>query len=526
MSKFIKLKKSMKTWKKNKFLKRFSVQFLVLFLLTGLNWTGFWAIGSTVAFFNDTETSSENGFTAGSLDFDLSVHEFESFIEFGGIVSKTTVLVNGGGMDFQYILEADDIVDEDGLCDALNLQAKLNGVEQYNGDLMSLATSASTTLGTWKFNIELPVDEDSFTSGEECQFDVVFKGWQTNVGSYEDGGFSDEERMSFTITAGKMVVLNEFLPHPDGIAYGFDFGSDSDDMPQGEWVELYNNSTEAVDLAGWYLRDSTDGDGNKTNITALNTAPASTTIAGKSWLVIYMNDAIYNNTGDTVRLFDDENVLVDSHSYDVSDFCEIEPSPGASNSEDAFGGDCADVPPNKSYARIPDGIGEWVDPIPTPGGVNVLETSVPTSDFSGGSVGFEETVVTEEFPVTEELPAEEELPTPGEENSIVETEEEITTDDNLSDDNLDEPVGEEATTDVEEGVVIEEETVDGEEEIITDEETVVDEEIVTEEEVATEEEPVVVEEEVVPEPTPEPEPEPEADSAGSPEPEPESVPEV
>lgn len=513
--------KEMKKSKKNKseFLKRFSIQFLVLVLLTGLNWTGFWAIGSTVAFFNDTETSSENGFTAGYLDFDLSVHEFESFIGLGEIVSKNTVLVNSGGMDFQYTLETEEVSDADGLCDALNLQAKLNGVEQYDGDLISLLTPVSTTLGTWKFNIELPVDEDSFSNGEECQFDVVFKGWQTNVGSYNDGGFTDEERMSFTITAGQMVVLNEFLPNPDGIAYGFDFGSDSDDMPQGEWVELYNNSTEAVDLTGWYLRDSTPGDGNKTDITTFNTAPATTTITGKGWLVVYMNQAIYNNTGDTVRLFNDDHVLVDSHSYAVSDFCEIEPSPGASNSEDAFGGDCADVPPNKSYARIPDGIGEWVDPIPTPGGVNVLETSVFAPSYSGGSVDFEEVVV-ETVP-----PVEEELPTPGEENNITETtetEEETTTEDEAvidteeevviegetaTDENLDEPIEEE--TPVEDEPIVEDAV---EEEIVVEEE-----ETIVEEETATEEEPVVVEEEIVVEPEPQPEPEAEPEAEPTPE---------
>jgi len=32
------------------------------------------------------------------------------------------------------------------------------------------------------------------------------------------------------------VVLNEFLPNPDGI-----FGDDGDDAPFGEWIELYNN---------------------------------------------------------------------------------------------------------------------------------------------------------------------------------------------------------------------------------------------------------------------------------------------
>lgn len=446
-----------------KSLKKVMTSLAIFMLVVGMNFTGLWAVGTTVAYFNDIETASNNELTAGYLDFSLSEYTFESSIGLDETISKNTVLVNGGGMDFQYTLEAEEIADVDGFCGALNLQAKLNGVAQYDGNLMSLATPASTVLGTWQFNIELPVDETSFINGEECQFDVVFKGWQTNVASYDDGGFNDEERMTFTITAGKMVVLNEFLPNPDGFAYGFDFGNDSDDMPQGEWVELYNNSTGAIDLAGWYLRDATEGEGNKTNITALNTAPATTTIAGKSWLVVYMNKAIYNNTGDTVRLFDDSNTLVDSHTYDVSDFCEIEPSPGASNSEDAFEGDCPNVPPNKSYARIPDGIGDWVDPIPTPGGVNILENEAGEYIYSESSISFEEIMVEQE-----EVLINEETTTPGEENAIAE--EEVITE------------GEEATV-TEEETIVEEEATNDAEEITVEEETVVEEETIIEENV-------------------------------------------
>ena len=452
--------------------RRIMIPFIVLMLVVSINLTGLWAVGTTIAYYNDTETSGGNVFTADSLDFSLTHYSFESNIGLDETVSKNTVIVNSGGMDFQYTLEAEEMADEDGFCDALDLQAKLNGVEQYEGDLMSLATSASTTLGTWKFNIELPVDEDSFINGEECQFDVVFRGWQTNVASYGDGGFSDEERMSFTITAGKMVVLNEFLPRPDGEAYGFDFGNDSSDMPQGEWIELYNNSTESIDVAGWYTRDATDGEVNKVIITASNTSPATTIIPGKGWLVVYMNKPILNNTGDTVRLFNGDDVLVDSHTYAVSDFCEMEPTPDDDNSTDAEGGDCDNVPSNKSYARIPDGIGDWVDPIPTPGKVNVLEEEVSPLfsafvDASGSGAGTEEIVIEET--VIEET-------TDNTDEVIVEEEEMI----------VDEPV-----TEDEEVITEEDETVIEEEAIIGDDE-------------------VVVEEETVVEPEPEPQPSPEA----------------
>ena len=34
------------------------------------------------------------------------------------------------------------------------------------------------------------------------------------------------------------------------------------------------------------------------------------------------------------------------------------------------------VPVDKSHARIPDGAKHWVDPFPTPGGPNILESEI------------------------------------------------------------------------------------------------------------------------------------------------------
>ncbi len=419
---------------------------VILLLLGLLNFSGLGVVIETLAYYNDTETSSGNAHIAGSLDFALTETSYEDTIRSAETVSFSSILLNSGTLDWQYTLEAEKISGDDDFCSALNLEAELNGSEKHDNSLLALDVPASSTLGTWTFDITLPVNATGVAHGDTCKVDFVYKGWQTEIPLYEDSGFTDEERVSVTLTA-RMIVLNEFLPRPDGVAYSFDFGDDSSDMPRGEWVELYNNSTESVDVAGWYTRDSTDGAGNKVVITALNTSPDTTIIGGKSWLVVYMNKPILNNTGDTVRLFDDADNLIDSHSYDDPDFCEIEPTPGDENSTDASGS-CSSVPPNKSYARIPDGIGEWVDPIPTPGGVNRLgemeevivtentgssQASVPADEntdpisefiaeviefFNGGNeeiiapVSEEEIIITPEETVVTEEPAEENITEP------------------------------------------------------------------------------------------------------------------
>jgi uncharacterized repeat protein (TIGR01451 family) len=142
------------------------------------------------------------------------------------------------------------------------------------------------------------------------------------------------------------ILINEFLPNPAG--------SDGALMPDGEWVELYNNSGADLDVAGWWLYDNKNT--HELEITNLNTDTGSTLIPNGGFMVVYRDgdlDFALNNTGgDSVRLFDGptgSGNLIDSYAYNVS------------------------APEGKSFARVPDGSPHWVDPIPTPGEPNILE---------------------------------------------------------------------------------------------------------------------------------------------------------
>jgi len=354
-------------------IKKSILKIIVILIIVGLNWTGLLAVGKTLAYFFDNENSNANIYQASILDFSLTSSNLNKFIGLTEKLFLGSVLTDSGSLDFQYTVASEKISGSDDFCNALELEAELNGIEKHDDGLMSFDVLVSTMLGSWSFGIKLPVTATNISHGETCEVDLVFKGWQTDVATYEDGGFSDEERIHLKFTS-RMVVLNEFLPNPNGLVpdYGFDFGEDSDSKPQGEWVELYNNSDVNHDLAGWYIWDASGDDLNKIFITNLNTQPAATIILGNSWLVVYMNKAVLDNTGDTVKLFNDSDTLIDSYAYTGdNDYCEIKPTPGGENTTTTTG-TCGGVPPNKSYARIPDGIGYWVDPVPTPGGPNRL----------------------------------------------------------------------------------------------------------------------------------------------------------
>lgn len=277
---------------------------------------------------------------------------------------------------------------------------------------------------------KLGIHKDTYGTSTAIVTGLIFVSTMLTGGSGETlAYFSDIERSVGNIfRAGlwqeepapdpQMVVINEFLPNPDGVAYGFDFGNDASNMPQGEWIELYNNGDVPINVAGWYLTDASGGVGNThAVIDATNTQPATTTIPAHGWLVVYLNKPSLNDTGDSIFLYTSTStgsVLVDSYTYDdPSDFCNLEPTPTDPNSTTTPTGtpgngpnaDCpqAQVAPNKSYARIPDGTGAFVDPIPTPGSFNIPDPEPVLEETQ------EEAIVPEDEPEkpTEEVVEEE-----------------------------------------------------------------------------------------------------------------------
>ena len=217
------------------------------------------------------------------------------------------------------------------------------------------------------------------------------------------------------------VVLNEFLPRPH---------DNSGVKPDGEWVELYNLSdTDTIDLAGYYLKDKLDpasGPSHKIYIENCRTNTGGTIIGPNGFLVVYAKgekgeegDSCnshgfeLNNAGDTVRLFNDEGEMIDYYSYDGSVYCSLTPTPGNPNENDLSGSCPGVVPKNKSFARVPDGTGPWYDPIPTPGGPNVLEEEQePIVDIQNenqnASLSFSETLGAVAGAITEFVLGEEE----------------------------------------------------------------------------------------------------------------------
>lgn len=250
----------------------------------------------------------------------------------------------------------------------LRLDALLAGVDDGNTAFDSLGLSATSTVSQALNAVEQIISdanspkaqldraqyvamrvytwyEDENPVRPECVLPGLGNGVLETGEECDDGNLIPWDGCS---AEGKReVVLNEILPDPAG--------SDNAPKPNGEWVELFNLTNKPISLENWALYDSIDT--HELLITTLNTDTGTTTIEAASHLVVYRNgdsDFSLNNTGDSVRLYtktiSQNGKLIDSFIYTGGK--------GEGN----------------TFARVPDGTGDWVDPCPTPGDENNEKT--------------------------------------------------------------------------------------------------------------------------------------------------------
>lgn len=211
------------------------------------------------------------------------------------------------------VFDSSDTIDDDG--DPLTYAWDFG-----DGVKNSLPSPEHAFLKKGVFTVKLAVNDGK----SEVKKEKVIKVVDVLVLAAETSGNEALPRLS-----GDEIIINELLPSPEG--------SDAD----GEWIELYNQGKDKVNLLSWKLDDSEGG-----------SKPYK--FLSDFWLeggMFYVLDRpesglALNNTGDAVRLYNNLDELVDEVEYGAA----------------AEG---------NSYARRADGSWVWTSVL-TPGEENVV----------------------------------------------------------------------------------------------------------------------------------------------------------
>lgn len=141
------------------------------------------------------------------------------------------------------------------------------------------------------------------------------------------------------------LAINEYMPDPSG--------DDIAPMPEGEWIEIYNDLDQAVDMTGFVLYDAMDN--HSLPITSDNSEGGDTIVRPHAYKTVYRNGNVrfsLNNSGpERVRLADgfisSGGILLDESQYLDS------------------------IPEGQSLKRVPDHVGSFIVGAPSKGMANL-----------------------------------------------------------------------------------------------------------------------------------------------------------
>jgi len=121
-----------------------------------------------------------------------------------------------------------------------------------------------------------------------------------------DGDLSSTDYLTvkvLEIDYSQNIIINEILPNPEG--------SDTASSPKGEWIEIYNQSSQKINLTEWQLDDLISS-GSKPY-----TIDSETFIEPNGYLTFYYSQTkiCLNNKGDEVNLITPQGEIVSTCSY-------------------------------------------------------------------------------------------------------------------------------------------------------------------------------------------------------------------
>jgi len=208
------------------------IKILATILIFSFNLSPILEISKTFAYYSDTETSLDNTFQAGTLDFHLEGGDWlpeENAVNLqpGDSVSTTISVIKDGSLDFVY--SASTSIDTGNsnteFCNALSLKVELATSTLYDGPLSSLSFSSFSPVlisgdrDDLTFTLNLSSSYSPPQNGASCVFTFIFRGWQENLsfgqGFYDEEEIENEIQNGGSTTSGYSPIADSYVNQGD-----------------------------------------------------------------------------------------------------------------------------------------------------------------------------------------------------------------------------------------------------------------------------------------------------------------------
>lgn len=171
------------------------------------------SVGSTISYFNDVEKTIGNFLQADPLSFKVAIENENATSTSArvdissGKASITPIMTPDADSEpIQYFVKTVVTGGDLNFCE--NLRVFSTWPFPYDGNLNSLVTSTSTSVGAWTLNLTL-LDANTF-SNKSCTIDLVYEGW--NADAQYGKGYRDTKTISLTFFVPEIVPESSTIP--------------------------------------------------------------------------------------------------------------------------------------------------------------------------------------------------------------------------------------------------------------------------------------------------------------------------
>jgi len=235
---------------------RLLMKLVAIILVVSINSIGLFNIGATLGYYGDKESSDENIFQAGSVDFIATTTPQQDPLAISLNMEPWTTTSRSYSVHplasnpFQYFASTTITDGDRDFCEGIQATFKQGTGTLFTGSFSNLITATTTTFED--FSLDATTGAGNFQN-KFCNFDIDFNGWQTRHNLPSLTGYSDRESATSTLASWGFRI-NKVYYDVDSV-HGSETGNGSN-----EWVEIYNQTDTALDLSDWKICDNNSCD--------------------------------------------------------------------------------------------------------------------------------------------------------------------------------------------------------------------------------------------------------------------------
>ena len=192
--------------------------------------------------------------------------EVEGKVMPGETVLKEIFIEKYEGLNFQHVIEVEQVSGDTDFCEALKVEAYLNNSLKYSGFLLDMSVDPTSFLDPFdKWMLYIGLDENALSSLSEqtCDFEYIISGWQENI-SVQGGGFSDIEKILDSVESGEWTfveILSLTTSFDDGVLLPQLPNSSPEPTPEPVEEDEDEDETEEGDSSSDEVADGETSDG-------------------------------------------------------------------------------------------------------------------------------------------------------------------------------------------------------------------------------------------------------------------------